>query len=133
MKHTAGFWVILALVLVTLAACSTRPGAEPSKNAPPPAPVVAAAPPAGAESPGVLPPVVYVSDSGAHLTAVFDNTTGTVRVTLPDGRQVTLPRAVSGSGARYSDGQETFWEHHGEGTYTVEEKVVFQGKAVDPE
>lgn len=71
----------------------------------------------------------YVSATGEHLVAVFDNAADAVTVTLPDGRTVTLPRAVSGSGARYSDGTETFWDHHGEGTFTTGETIVFQGKA----
>jgi len=71
----------------------------------------------------------YVSATGERLVAVFDNTADTVTVTLPGGRTVTLPRAVSGSGARYSDGNDTFWDHHGEGTFTTGETIVFQGKA----
>lgn len=130
MKHPAVLWTVFALL--ALAACSGGPATEPPPDAPP-APAAAAPPPAAPETPGVLPQVVYVSDTGERLTAVFDNAAGTVRVTLPDGRQVTLPRALSGSGARYSDGQETFWEHHGEGTYTVGETMVFQGKVTDPE
>jgi len=71
----------------------------------------------------------YVSATGERLVAVFDNAADTVTVTLPGGRTVTLPRAVSGSGARYSDGTDTFWDHHGEGTFTTGETTVFQGKA----
>ncbi len=33
-------------------------------------------------------------------------------VAIP-GDTLTLPRAVSASGARYSDGTSTFWEHQG--------------------
>ena len=32
------------------------------------------------------------------------------------GKSYTLPSAVSGSGARYSDGSVEFWEHQGEAT-----------------
>jgi len=71
----------------------------------------------------------YVSATGERLGAVFDNAADTVTITLPDGRTVTLPRAVSGSGARYSDGTDTFWDHHGEGTFTTGEKIFFQGRA----
>lgn len=70
----------------------------------------------------------YVSATGERLVAVFDNAADTVTVTLPGGRMVTLPRAVSGSGARYSNGTDTFWDHHGEGTFTTGETTVFQGK-----
>lgn len=71
----------------------------------------------------------FVDGGGAVLLAVFDNAAGTVAVTLPGGREVTLPRAVSGSGARYSDGRETFWEHQGEATFTSGEEVLFEGRA----
>lgn len=38
---------------------------------------------------------------------------GIAEVHLPTGRVVRLPRALSASGARYSDGHVTFWEHQG--------------------
>ena len=152
MRNCSTGWI--AAVLLLLAACSGGPNAPPAGNQPAgdaAAPSAAATPPAAADSApapspdaapsqavpdGVsttLPPVVYVSATGERLTAVFDNAAGTVRVTLPGGRQVTLPQALSGSGARYSDGKETFWEHHGDGTYTVGDKVVFEGKALETE
>jgi membrane-bound inhibitor of C-type lysozyme len=71
---------------------------------------------------------LYISEKGALLSAYFDNVAGTVKVILPSGRTATLPRALSGSGARYSNGRETFWEHHGEATYWIGDKQVFQGK-----
>ncbi|NLI45575.1 MAG: lysozyme inhibitor [Acidobacteria bacterium] len=115
--------VLLCLVL-GLAACTSTPA--------PPAP---AAEPAAAEPDFDIAPdqvrleTVYVSATGERLSARFDNVADAVTVTLPSGRTVTLPRAVSGSGARYSDGTDTFWEHHGEGTFTTGETTVFQGKA----
>ena len=148
MRRGAFAWIaVLAIpaLLLSMAACS---GGSDSRSGQPPAsggdsqPVtrdMAAAAPSPASdqtvaaAPAVLPPVVYVSASGERLTAVFDNAARTVRVTLPGGREVTLPQAVSGSGARYSDGKETFWEHHGDGTFSVGDKVVFEGKAVDTE
>lgn len=73
----------------------------------------------------------YISDVGARMTAFFDTQAQTVTVTLPDGRRVSLPRAMSGSGARYSNDRETFWEHQGVGSFWIGEKLVFQGK-VEP-
>lgn len=72
--------------------------------------------------------VIYLSDKHDKLTVTFDIVNDSVEVTLPDGRQVKLPRAISASGVRYTDGNETFWEHHGEGTYWVGEESIFRGK-----
>jgi membrane-bound inhibitor of C-type lysozyme len=33
------------------------------------------------------------------------------------GQKFQLPIALSGSGARYSDGKTSIWEHHGEATF----------------
>lgn len=35
------------------------------------------------------------------------------RLTLPNGDSVSLPHAASASGARYSNGAVTLWEHQG--------------------
>ena len=70
----------------------------------------------------------YISDKGTRMTALFDTQAHTVTVTLPGGRTVTLPRAISGSGARYSNDRETFWEHQGVGSFWTGEKLIFQGK-----
>ena len=72
--------------------------------------------------------VIYLSDKRDKLTVTFDIANDSVEVTLPDGRHVNLPRAISASGVRYTDEKETFWEHHGEGTYWVGEKSIFYGK-----
>ncbi len=42
------------------------------------------------------------------ITAVFDNKNNTVQLSLSDGRQITLPRALSADGARYANGDESF-------------------------
>lgn len=70
---------------------------------------------------------VYVGGGGATLSAVFDPAGKKVTLTLPGGRTVVLPQAISASGARYSDGSRTFWEHQGSATYSEGEKVVFEG------
>jgi membrane-bound inhibitor of C-type lysozyme len=62
---------------------------------------------------------IYLSDKDKTLTVTFDIANDSVEVKLPDGRQVKLPRGISASGARYTDGKETLWEHHGEGAYWV--------------
>lgn len=71
--------------------------------------------------------VYYLSRNGTKLTASFDPNTSQIQVTLPDGRTVLLPVAISASGARYSNAWETFWEHQGKGIYTKGDQVIFEG------
>jgi len=78
-------------------------------------------------------PAVYRSSGGKTLSACFDNKQGRVSLVLPDGRKITLPVAVSGSGARYSNEKETFWEHQGVGRFFVGETLVFEGTLKDLE
>ena len=47
----------------------------------------------------------------ARFDLVFREDTAVV--TGQGGVQLHLPLAISGSGARYSDGEHTFWEHQG--------------------
>ena len=72
-------------------------------------------------------PAVYAAASGEQMQACFDLVHKNVTVRLADDSRVTLPAAVSGSGARYSDGTRTFWEHQGIGRYFVGEKLLFEG------
>jgi len=73
---------------------------------------------------------VYVSEQGQRLTARFDIPGKTVWLVLPGGGSVTLPLAMSGSGARYSNGSQTFWEHQGGAIYEEGETLLFEGKEV---
>ena len=70
---------------------------------------------------------VYVSAAGEQMAVRFDLPAKTVTVTFPDGHGVTLPIAVSASGARYSNGKETFWEHQGIGRFFVGDELRFEG------
>jgi membrane-bound inhibitor of C-type lysozyme len=70
----------------------------------------------------------YFSSRGERLTARFDMKAKKVTLTLPDGKSLTLPEAVSASGARYSDGKMTFWEHQGTATLFKGELAIFEGK-----
>lgn len=72
-------------------------------------------------------PATYAAAGGEQLQACFDLVRKNVTVGLADGSRVVLPVAVSGSGARYSDGTRTFWEHQGIGRYFVGEKLLFEG------
>lgn len=67
-----------------------------------------------ATSPGTEPPGgIFRWDCGAGTTFTVRYGPGDVAVVSREGREVFLPRAVSGSGARYTDGTTTFWEHAG--------------------
>lgn len=110
------------------------PGASQSANAPEATPVAApgadaseAAPAAGAAV-VAMPEAVYVSSQGQRLAARFDIPAKTVRLALPDGRTLTLPLAVSGSGARYSNGAQTFWEHQGGAIFEERGVLLFEGR-----
>lgn len=74
---------------------------------------------------------VYRSADGKTARATFDLDRDLVIVTLPDGRMVTLPAAPSASGARYSNGNETFWEHQGTARFFRGDTVIFEGR-VEP-
>jgi hypothetical protein len=63
-----------------------------------------------------------------RLTAVFDTAADSVIVTLPDGKQLRLPRCLSVSRARYTDGSETLREHHGGGSCWIGDKLVYRSK-----
>jgi membrane-bound inhibitor of C-type lysozyme len=67
----------------------------------------------------------FACPDGTTMDTVFDNAADTVTVTLPDGT-VTLPRAVSASGARYSDGTTTFWNKGDEALVEVNGEIVYQ-------
>ena len=71
----------------------------------------------------------FVCPDGTSMDTVFDNAADTVTVTLPDGT-VTLPRAVSASGARYSDGTITFWNKGDEALVEVNGEIVYQNCVV---
>jgi membrane-bound inhibitor of C-type lysozyme len=63
----------------------------------------------------VRPPIIqatFACGRGKLIHATFDNRgRGSVALSLPDGRRVVLPQALSASGARYANQGETivFW------------------------
>lgn len=69
------------------------------------------------------------SDGASVVEASFDNAKETVTFTQSDVGTVTLPRAVSASGARYANADESivFWEHQGEVTITKDGEDVYKG------
>ena len=115
-------FVAALIVLSLLAACSGEKVQAPASAPAPPAK------PAQPDAPLTVAVATYVAPDGAKLTAKFDIANAKVELTLPDGRTVVLPQALSGSGARYSNDKETFWEHQDVGTFMVGEKVTFEGR-----
>ncbi|MCE9541389.1 MliC family protein [Candidatus Kaiserbacteria bacterium] len=51
---------------------------------------------------------LFQCDGGRAVQASFDNSAGNVRLTLSDGRELTLPHAISADGARYANTDESF-------------------------
>lgn len=70
----------------------------------------------------------YANDNET-LEAEFNNEADTVSFTEESTGKVTLKRAVSGSGTRYTNEDESivFWEHQGELTITRDGVEVFRG------
>lgn len=99
------------------AEAAALPGAAAPETAPAASPAVVA-----------MPEAVYVSSQAQRLAARFDIPGKTVRLTLPDGRTLSLPLAVSGSGARYSNGAQTFWEHQGCAIFEERGVLLFEGR-----
>jgi membrane-bound inhibitor of C-type lysozyme len=87
----------------------------------------------GSTQPTVLNTVDYSCASGKSITAQYMDTsaptttaagqppvpTGSVKITLSDGRTMTLNQAVSADGARYGDDAFTFWSK-GNGAFVTE-------------
>ncbi len=63
-------------------------------------------------------PQYFATEKGDCVAARYgqlsDDSLHFVKVTMPDGREYTLPAAISASGARYTDERElVWWEHQG--------------------
>ena len=67
---------------------------------------------------------VFRCPGGEKIETIFRDES--VRVALPDGTTAELPRAVSASGARYSDGTTTLW-NKGDTVFIMRgEEIVLQ-------
>lgn len=90
---------MIAVVLVGLSLCGCATGSRKS-----------------ALTVQIGPPVHYRSANGVAFVARYgslsDGSLWFVMVTMPDGREHTLPRVVSASGARYTDEREIVWWTH---------------------
>jgi membrane-bound inhibitor of C-type lysozyme len=106
---------LLALLAIVVAGCVPVQPVEPAAD-------MDAAP-----SSNVIQ-ATFVCPDGTELPTVFDNDADTVTVGLPDG-EVTLPRAISASGARYANEDESivFWNKGDEAMVQVNGDIVYQG------
>lgn len=70
-------------------------------------------------------PVVYQCENGERAVARYfslsDDSLDFVKVTMPDGKEYTLPHVVSASGARFTDDFQLVWWTKGN-TAFVEER-----------
>lgn len=72
----------------------------------------------------------YVSEVGEIVTADY-RTDETVTLTFSDGHAQLLRQKASGSGIRYFAGQDEWWEHQGEATYSRNGTTIFIGQKLD--
>lgn len=79
----------------------------------------------------IISSVTFVSDSRQAVRAVYRDD-DTVTLTFPDGRMEILNLAVSASGARYVAGENEWWEHQGEATYSTSNQTIFTGRLQIP-
>lgn len=61
---------------------------------------------AGSEIPEIIATAVYQCEGGKFIHAVY--TAGSVQLELSDLRALTLPQAISASGARFATADESF-------------------------
>ena len=69
-------------------------------------------------------------DAGKSIAAVFDNgPKANVRLSLSDGRRLTLPQARSASGARYANDDESivFWNKGNTAFIEESGRTTYQG------
>jgi|GEM_PF-2746856 len=84
-------------------------------------------PQAAAETAAETTIYTYQCDEGKSFTAEYTDAgpDGSVNLML-DGQPLTLPRAISGSGARYSNDQTTLWIKGNEGFIEVGGEITYQ-------
>lgn len=62
--------------------------------------------------------IIYQCDNGDRVTVRYyslsDGSLDFVKVVTPDGKEYTLPRAISASGARYTNDREFVWWNKGD-------------------
>lgn len=66
---------------------------------------------------------VFDCPDGKSITTTFHLSDDTVDIRLSDGRELTLPRAISASGARYADESIVFW-NKGDSAFIEENGII---------
>jgi membrane-bound inhibitor of C-type lysozyme len=65
--------------------------------------------------------VIYRCENGERIVAGYyslqDRSLDFVKLRLPDGAEITLPRAMSASGVRYTDDREWVWWTKGDSAF----------------
>lgn len=115
-------WCLLLLVaLAAFATCVSGLEGPPAKSAPEPA---------DSHEEGIV--AVFAAEP-MRLTAIFGG--GGVRLLLADGRDIFLPRAISASGARFTDGSIEFWNKGNEARFEIDGTtylLLVEEEPVDP-
>jgi membrane-bound inhibitor of C-type lysozyme len=73
--------------------------------------------------------VTFIAKDKSVLTAVFDNASSTVIITMNNGKTFTLHRALSASGARYAEKEEkiVFWTKGENASLWINDQLIFSG------
>lgn len=72
--------------------------------------------------------VTYYSENGTALEALYNVEESTATVIQPDGKEITLPQAMSASGVRFTkDDKTVFWSKGPTVTLYIDDKLVFEG------
>jgi membrane-bound inhibitor of C-type lysozyme len=67
----------------------------------------------------------YLCENGKHFTLEIDTKEDCLLLTL-DGKPIKLPRVVSASGARYSNGRTTVWLKGNEAFIEMDGKIIIK-------
>lgn len=108
---------IISFIILALFISYSSPASGQEQSAPPKEPNIVEA--------------HYKSSDGRVMEAKFNLEEQKVTVTPPGEKEITLPSAESASGARYSNGKQTFWEHKSIGRFIVDDKVLFEGRLLE--
>ena len=75
---------------------------------------------------GAAPRLIYQCEDGGTFLVEFAPRGESVLVILP-GKRLHLPAVPAASGARYSDGQNTFWTKGDEAILELDGKIRYRG------
>jgi len=109
--RVVGLVALVTVVVISIAACSTS---KSKAN--------------HSETSSDVADARYLCPNGTMVFARYHIKEKTVDFKLDDASNwITLPIAMSGSGARYSDGSSELWEHHGKATVKLPDGTALEG------